>query len=239
VEKNLAGGRVEVTIETKDGMQYIVSRFSGDEPIVLTIDRQPTDISFKTGMVFGAYIYYIYSQTEVETIADCKASQLALLDKFQADSIAERKSSSEAPCGASVAPGIGDQLIGLFSHWRNQSWASMVVSGERFRIVFEESLAPATEPLGSEAKRPRTYKCRPTSKNVGLFAFTDTFPSVFLGFGLSESPGVAAALGKDPMIRRQSGRILAANSRQSRSLLGNGVMRKLRSRAERKTNNEK
>jgi ABC-type lipoprotein export system ATPase subunit len=89
VEKNLAGGRVEVTIETKDGMQYIVSRSSGDEPIVLTIDRQPTDISFKTGMVFGADIY---SQNEVETIADCKASQLALLDKFQADSIAEIES---------------------------------------------------------------------------------------------------------------------------------------------------
>jgi DNA repair exonuclease SbcCD ATPase subunit len=91
VEKNLAGGRVEVTIETKDGMQYIVSRSSGDEPIVLTIDRQPTDISFKTGMVFGADIY---SQNEVETIADCKASQLALLDKFQADSIAEIESQS-------------------------------------------------------------------------------------------------------------------------------------------------
>jgi len=70
-------------------MQYIVSRSSGDEPIVLTIDRQPTDISFKTGMVFGADIY---SQNEVETIADCKASQLALLDKFQADSIAEIES---------------------------------------------------------------------------------------------------------------------------------------------------
>ena len=89
VEKNLAGGRVEVTIETKDGMQYIVSRSSGEEPIVLTIERQPTDISFKTGMFFGADIY---SQNEVETIADCKASQLALLDKFQADSIAEIES---------------------------------------------------------------------------------------------------------------------------------------------------
>jgi hypothetical protein len=142
VEKNLAGGRVEVTIETKDGMQYIVSRSSCDEPIVLTIDRQPTDISFRTGMVFGADIY---SQNEVETIADCKASQLALLDKFQADSIAEQKSPSEAPCGVSVAPGIGDQLIGLFSHWRNQPWASMMVSGERSRMVFDESAAPATE----------------------------------------------------------------------------------------------
>jgi DNA repair ATPase RecN len=92
VEKNLAGGRVEVTIETKDGLQYIVSRSSGDEPIVLNVDRQPTDISFKTGMVFGADIY---SQNEVETIADCKASQLALLDKFQADAIADIESRIE------------------------------------------------------------------------------------------------------------------------------------------------
>ena len=92
VEKNLAGGRVEVTIETKDGLQYIVSRSSGDEPIVLNVDRQPTDISFKTGMVFGADIY---SQNEVETIADCKASQLALLDKFQADAISDIESRIE------------------------------------------------------------------------------------------------------------------------------------------------
>jgi ABC-type uncharacterized transport system ATPase subunit len=89
VEKNLAGGRVEVTIETKEGLPYIVSRSAGEEPIVLTSDRQPTDISFKNGMVFGADIY---SQNEVETIADCKASQLALLDKFQADAIAEVES---------------------------------------------------------------------------------------------------------------------------------------------------
>ena len=75
------------------------------------------------------------------------------------------------------------------------------------------------ESLGSEGKIPRTYKCRPTSKNVGLFAFYDTFPSVSLGFGLSKSPGVATTLGEDPMIRRQSFRILAANSRCYRSLL--------------------
>ena len=48
--------------------------------------------------------------------------------------------------------------------------------------------APATEPLGCEPKIPRTYRCRPTSKNVGLFAFTDAFTSVFRGFRLSNSP---------------------------------------------------
>ena len=97
VEKNLAGGRVEVTIETKDGLEYIVSRSSGDEPIVLNVDRQPTDISFKTGMVFGADIY---SQNEVETIADIESriepitSQLAANASSKPSAGPERSSSS-------------------------------------------------------------------------------------------------------------------------------------------------
>ena len=49
VERNLAGGRVEVTIETKDGLSYIISRSAGEEPIVLTAERQPTDITFQGG----------------------------------------------------------------------------------------------------------------------------------------------------------------------------------------------
>ena len=102
----------------------------------------------------------------------------------------------------------------------------------------ERSLDLATDPLGSEPKIPRTYKCRPTSKNVGLFAFTDTFPSVFRGFRLSDSPRNGTTLGQVPMICRQSGRILAPNSRRSRSLLGNGVILRLRSVAEWETNNE-
>jgi DNA repair exonuclease SbcCD ATPase subunit len=32
VERNLAGGRVEITIETKDGLAYIISRAAGEEP---------------------------------------------------------------------------------------------------------------------------------------------------------------------------------------------------------------
>ena len=54
VERNLAGGRIEVTIETKDGLSYIISRSAGEEPNVLTADRQPTDITFKAGGVFRA-----------------------------------------------------------------------------------------------------------------------------------------------------------------------------------------
>jgi hypothetical protein len=144
---------------------------------------------------------------------------------------------------AGTVPGFlstvwSDKLPGLASDWRNQPWASMVVSGERSRMVFVESLSPATEPLGCEPKIPRTYTCRPTSKNVSLFAFTDTFTSVFRGFRLSNSPRIGTALGQVPMICRQSGRIMAPNSRRSRSLSENGVIRKLRSGAECKTNTE-
>ncbi len=89
VERNLAGGRVEVTIETKDGLSYIISRSAGEEPIVLTVDRQPTDITFRGGGVFRADIY---SQNEVECIADRTTSQLVLLDNFEAERIAEIQS---------------------------------------------------------------------------------------------------------------------------------------------------
>jgi len=89
VERNLAGGRVEVTIETKDGLTYIISRSAAEEPIVLTADRQPTDITFKAGGVFRADIY---SQNEVECIADRTTSQLVLLDNFEAEQIAEIES---------------------------------------------------------------------------------------------------------------------------------------------------
>ena len=96
----------------------------------------------------------------------------------------------------------------------------------------------ATESLGCEPKLPRTYTCWPTSKNVGLFAFADTFPSVFRGFRLSDFPRVGTALGQVPMICRQTCRILAPNSRPSGSLLGNGVIRRLRSVAEWEANTE-
>jgi ABC-type lipoprotein export system ATPase subunit len=89
VERNLAGGRVEVVIETKDGLSYIISRSAGEEPLVLTANRQPTDITFKAGNVFRADIY---SQNEVESIADRTTSQLLLLDNFEAERIAEIES---------------------------------------------------------------------------------------------------------------------------------------------------
>lgn len=86
VESNLEGGRIELTVETKDGLTYIVSRAAGDEPLVLSEDRQPTDINLAAGGLFKADIY---SQNEVESIADRTVSQLDLLDNFEAERIAD------------------------------------------------------------------------------------------------------------------------------------------------------
>ncbi len=86
VERNLGGGRIQLGIETKDGLSYIISRSVGDEPIVLTEDGKPTDITLRTGGFFRADIY---SQNEVESIADRALSQLDLIDSFEAEKIAE------------------------------------------------------------------------------------------------------------------------------------------------------
>lgn len=86
VERNLGGGRVQLSVETKEGLSYMVSRSAGEEPIVQTIEGDPTDITLKTGGLFRADIY---SQNEVESIADRTTSQLELIDNFQREQIAE------------------------------------------------------------------------------------------------------------------------------------------------------
>ena len=110
VEKNLGGGHVEVTIETKEGLTYIVSRAAGEDPIVLTEDRQPTDMTLKAGAVFRANIY---SQNEVESIADRANSQLELIDNFEATRIAEIEAQLEQVC--SLLTGNANQIVPLQS----------------------------------------------------------------------------------------------------------------------------
>ena len=82
-------------------LTYIVSRSAGDDPIVLTADRQPTDIAFKAGGVFRADIY---SQNEVECIADCTTSQLVLLDNFEIDSRLDHVRSSLTANANQIVP---------------------------------------------------------------------------------------------------------------------------------------
>jgi ABC-type lipoprotein export system ATPase subunit/predicted nucleic acid-binding Zn-ribbon protein len=86
IERNLGFGRVELRIETKDGLAYVVSRAVGEDPVVMTADGKPTDITLKAGTFFKADVF---SQNEVEGIADRSLSQLDLIDNFEAERIGE------------------------------------------------------------------------------------------------------------------------------------------------------
>lgn len=83
---NLEFGRVELCIETSSGISYVVSRAHDDEPVVMTEDRKPTELTLKSGGLFRADLY---SQNDVESIADRSDSQLDLIDSFDQTRIAD------------------------------------------------------------------------------------------------------------------------------------------------------
>jgi DNA repair exonuclease SbcCD ATPase subunit len=85
VARNLKGGRVDLTIRTRDGLTYTVSRSPGDDPIVKTAEGKVTDLGVAGG---GLFPLSVFSQNEVEQIADRAASQLDLLDRFEPERIA-------------------------------------------------------------------------------------------------------------------------------------------------------
>ena len=85
VEGNLQGGRVELEIQTRDGLRYIITRAVGEAPIVLDSSRNPTSIVVGGTSFFRADIF---SQNEVETIADHGKFQLELIDSFSLEEIA-------------------------------------------------------------------------------------------------------------------------------------------------------
>ena len=90
VKHNLGDGRIRLAIQTRDGLDYIVDRTASGEPMVLTADGQPTDITINSGGIFSADVF---SQNEVENIADSPESQLALIDTFVADEIGAAQAS--------------------------------------------------------------------------------------------------------------------------------------------------
>ena len=115
VQKNLGGGRIQVGIETKDGLSYVVSRSWGEDPIVLNADGTPTEVTLRSGGVFKADIF---SQNEIERIADRTTSQLGLVDNFEAQGIAEIEAelqqvrlSLDANAGQSCPSGIAFGVV--------------------------------------------------------------------------------------------------------------------------------
>lgn len=86
IKANLDRGTVEVTIETRDGMRYRVARGSSGEPEVSDERGSPVEVSLARGQVFAADFY---SQHQIEDIAISPRAQLAIIDQFVADEIAE------------------------------------------------------------------------------------------------------------------------------------------------------
>lgn len=86
VEGNLQGGRVELEVETRDGLRYFIVRAVGEAPIVLDASRNATALSLDENAFFRADIF---SQNEVENIADHGKFQLELIDSFEPGRIAE------------------------------------------------------------------------------------------------------------------------------------------------------
>ncbi|MCL2646426.1 MAG: hypothetical protein FWD61_05385 [Phycisphaerales bacterium] len=91
------------------------SRSAGEDTIVLNADGQPTEVTLKCGGIFKADIY---SQNEVEGIADRALSQLVLIDNFEADAIAEivvgiRAVEAKLQASAGIIRPLQEQLAAL------------------------------------------------------------------------------------------------------------------------------
>jgi predicted ATPase len=115
VQKNLDSGRVLLTLQAKEGLTYTVSRAAGEEPVVLDERGEPTAITLRSGGVFCAHIY---SQNEVEAIADRPLAQLDLVDRFETEAVRdidrkllELRAAMEAN-GAALLP-IEEQIAAL------------------------------------------------------------------------------------------------------------------------------
>ena len=78
IERNLDGGRVQLEIETTEGLCYTVRRDSGETPILLNANGETPD-DLQLSCLFRADIF---SQNHIEGMADSPEAQLALIDGF-------------------------------------------------------------------------------------------------------------------------------------------------------------
>jgi len=85
VESNLDGGRIDITIETREGLSYIISRSAGEPPKVIKTDGSASGINFTPSL----FRLDVFSQNEIENIAGQAMPQLALLETFNQDILSD------------------------------------------------------------------------------------------------------------------------------------------------------
>ena len=86
VQANLGTGQIDLEIETLHGINYQVRRAWADETKVLNENGDIVEIDLGKGSIFSVEIY---SQNQIEDIANDPLFQLKLLDKFVAEEISE------------------------------------------------------------------------------------------------------------------------------------------------------
>jgi len=79
LQNNLGGGSLRVEVETLDGTSYTVVRGYAEDPLVTNDEGNPVDINIGKDIIFGVDIY---SQNQIEDIANDAFFQLQLIDKF-------------------------------------------------------------------------------------------------------------------------------------------------------------
>jgi hypothetical protein len=86
IEHNLGDGRIELIVETKNGISYTITRVFGDEPEILDENGHSVSMRVRGALLFQADFF---SQNEMESIAEAPHYQLALIDKFEQTALAE------------------------------------------------------------------------------------------------------------------------------------------------------
>ena len=87
IKENLNGGRVEIVIETKEGITYTITRVANESSIVIDDTGHPVPgLKVHGGFLFKADVF---SQNQMENIAETSHYQLDLLDKFRESDLAQ------------------------------------------------------------------------------------------------------------------------------------------------------
>ena len=79
LEHTVGSGTIRVRLETRDGVEYEVTRGLGEEPLVTDANGAQSKFSIGRDIVFGVDLY---SQNQIEAIANDAYFQLQLIDKF-------------------------------------------------------------------------------------------------------------------------------------------------------------